>query len=141
MKMLVLVWAALCCQSALALDSSDNVKVTPVMKTTQSWNGKPLVYPAGQAEVTGLIVEIAPGAETGWHQHPVPSFALMLEGTLEVTLEDGRVKHLEKGDSLAEVVNTWHNGRNVGKNPVRIVVFYAGAVGQANTIKKPNPAR
>ena len=140
MKMLVLVWAALCCQSALALDSSGNVKVTPVMKTTQSWDGKPLVYPAGQAEVTGLIVEIAPGAETGWHQHPVPSFALMLEGTLEVTLENGRVKHLEKGDSLAEVVNTWHNGRNVGKNAVRIVVFYAGAVGQTITVKKPNPA-
>lgn len=128
--------AALLFQDALALDSTDNIKVTPVMKTTQSWDGKPLVYPAGQAEVTGLIVEIAPGAETGWHQHPVPSFALIMEGTLEVTLEDGRVRHLEKGDSLAEVVNTWHNGRNVGKNAVRIAVFYAGVVGQPLTVKK-----
>jgi quercetin dioxygenase-like cupin family protein len=139
--MLILVLAALFCLDAQALDSSDNVKVTPLMKTTQSWDGKPLSYPSGQAEITGLIVEIAPGAETGWHLHPVPSFGLLLEGTLEVTLEDGRVKHLEKGDSLAEVVNTWHNGRSVGAVPARILVFYAGAVGQQLTVKKHRRTR
>ncbi len=136
MKLLGFVVAALFSLNAQALDSSTGVTITPVLKATASWDGKPLVYPTGQAEVTGLVVEIAPGAETGWHLHPVPSFAFMLDGTLEVTQKDGRVKHLKKGDSLAEVVGVWHNGRNVGKDPVRIVVFYAGAVGQPLTIRK-----
>jgi quercetin dioxygenase-like cupin family protein len=124
-------------QLAGALEETVAVKVTPVLKTQRSWDGQPLVYPAGQAEVTGLIVELAPGGETGWHQHPVPSFAYILSGTLEVTQKNGQVKRLEAGEALAEVVNVWHNGRAVGNQPVKLVVFYAGAVGQGLTVKAP----
>src|SRR5437870_5229133 len=92
--------------SAFALENSASVKVTPVLKATQSWDGTPLAYPQGQTEITGLIVEVAPGGETGWHLHPIPSFGMLLEGTLEVMLKDGRVKHLRAGDALAEVVDT-----------------------------------
>jgi quercetin dioxygenase-like cupin family protein len=116
--------------AALALEPSATIKVTPLLQTTRSWDGKPLAYPSGQAEVTGMLIEIAPGAETGWHLHPVPSFGLLLEGELEVRLKNGTVNRLKAGDALAEVVNTLHNGRNVGALPVKIVVFYAGAVGQ-----------
>lgn len=131
---LLALWMPL---NAQALDNSDDVKVTPLLKTTRSWNGNPIVYPEGQAEITGLLVEIAPGAETGWHEHPVSSFGMMLEGVLEVTLKSGEIKHLQSGDALAEVVDTLHNGRNVGTQPVKIVVFYAGAVGKPLTIKHP----
>jgi quercetin dioxygenase-like cupin family protein len=132
-----LIWAALCLWvplTAFALDQSAAVKVTEVIKTTRSWDDKPIAYPQGMAEITGLLVEIAPGAETGWHSHPVPSFGLVLEGTLEVTSKDGRVNRLQAGEALAEVVNTLHNGRNVGGIPVKLVVFYAGATGQPLTI-------
>lgn len=122
---------------ALALEASSAVSVTPVLKTQTSWDGKPIVYPAGQAEVTGLIIEIAPGGETGWHLHPVPSFAVVLEGELQVQLKNGEVKRLKAGDALAEVVNTAHNGRNVGSTAVKLVVFYAGAAGQTLTVKQP----
>lgn len=37
----------------------------PVLKTKTSWDGKDIEYPQGKAEVTGMIVEIAPGGETG----------------------------------------------------------------------------
>jgi quercetin dioxygenase-like cupin family protein len=86
-----------------------------------------------------MVVEIAPGGETGWHLHPVPSFGMMLEGELEVHLRTGEVRRLKAGDALAEVTNTWHNGRNVGPGPVKIVVFYAGAVGQKTTVKEGAP--
>ena len=69
-------------------------------------------------EVTALLVEVAPGAETGWHLHPVPSFAMVLDGALEITLKDGRTKRLHAGEALAEVIDTSHNGRNVGDGPV-----------------------
>ncbi len=123
--------------NAVALDKSVSVRVTKLIKTTNSWDDRPIVYPDGKAEITGLMVEIAPGAETGWHLHPIPSFGMVLEGTLEVTLKDGRVKRLRTGDALAEVVNTTHNGHNVGNSSVKLVVFYAGTVGQNLTVKEP----
>lgn len=119
-----------CHSMAHALDQSALVKVSTVLKTETSWDGKPIEYPSGQAEITGMVVEIAPGGETGWHLHPVPSFGMVLEGELEVELKNGAVKHLKSGEALAEVVNTLHNGRNVGAVPVKLVVFYAGAVGK-----------
>ncbi len=125
-------------QNALALDASQSITVTPLLKTTSSWNGAPLTYPSGNAEITGMVVEIAAGAETGWHLHAVPSFGMILEGRLEVSLKDGSTKILQAGEALAEVVNTLHNGRNIGNTPVKIVVFYAGAVGSKLT-DKPLP--
>jgi quercetin dioxygenase-like cupin family protein len=121
---LLFVW-----HGAAALDARNGVRVTPLAKETTSWDGRPIVYPKGQAEMTALLVEIAPGAQTGWHCHVVPNFAYMIEGTLELTLDDGRVKLLKAGDVLSEVVNRLHNGRNVGSSPAKLVVFYAGTTG------------
>jgi quercetin dioxygenase-like cupin family protein len=123
--------------SAVALENSSGVKVTPLLKTTTSWDGAQLKYPEGQAEITGLIVEIAPGAETNWHLHPVPSFGVLMEGELDVHLKDGKVKRIKAGEALAEVVNTLHNGKSVGKVPAKIMVFYAGSVGSTLTVKDP----
>ncbi|WP_374584111.1 cupin domain-containing protein [Pseudoduganella sp.] len=138
MKTLTATVAALAmfaAQPASALDQSASVKVTSLLKSNASWNGAPLAWPAGQAEVTALQIEIAAGAETGWHMHPVPSFAYVLEGELEVGLKDGSLKRFAAGQALAEVVGTMHNGRNVGSGPVKLVVFYVGAAGSTLTIK------
>jgi quercetin dioxygenase-like cupin family protein len=129
-------FAIFAAQPAFALDQSASVKVSKLMQTTSSWNGAALAYPAGQAEVTALLIEIAPGGETGWHMHPVASFGYILEGELDVSLKDGTVKHMAAGQALAEVVNTLHNGRNVGKGPLKLVVFYAGASGSTLTVKE-----
>ncbi len=132
---MALVWHA----QAYSLEQSAAVKVTTILKTDTSWDGKPIEYPSGKAEITGMVVEIAPGGETGWHLHPVPSFGMILEGELEVHLKNGEVKHLKPGDAIAEVINTLHNGRNVGSVPVKLVVFYAGAVGQKLSEKEISP--
>jgi quercetin dioxygenase-like cupin family protein len=124
------------CQSqAYAIEETAKVHATTILKTETSWDGKPLAYPPGQAEITGMLVEIATGGETGWHKHPVPSFGLVLEGELEVQLKSGEIKLLKAGDPIAEVVDTAHNGRNVGTSPVKLVVFYAGAAGSKLSVK------
>ena len=123
--------------TAHAVDATPKVQVTPVLKTASSWDDKPITYPDGHSEVTGLVIEIAPGAETGWHEHPVPSFAYILQGELQVTRQDGQVKRLKTGDALAEVVGVIHNGRAVSAEPVKLVVFYTGAAGKALTIAHP----
>lgn len=122
--------------AAFALEESDAVSVSTILKTQTTWDGAPIVYPEGQAEVTGMLVEIAVGAQTGWHLHPVPSFAVVVEGELEVHLKNGMVKKLKAGDGLAEVVNTLHNGHNVGTVPVKLFVFYTGAVGSQLSYKQ-----
>lgn len=120
---------------AHSLEQSAAVKTSPVLKTASSWDGQQLEYPDGKAEISGMVIEIAPGGETGWHLHTVPSFALVLEGELEVQLRNGATQRLQPGEAFAEVVNTLHNGRNVGPVPVKLVVFYAGSVGQTITVK------
>jgi quercetin dioxygenase-like cupin family protein len=113
------------------------VRAVPLLKTTTTWDGQTLAYPPGPAELTALHIEIAPGGETGWHMHSVPSFAWVIEGELDVRLKDGRTHRLRPGNALAEVINTWHNGRNMGPGPVKLVVFYAGVAGQPLTRREP----
>lgn len=133
----------LCCTAlvsvpnlAFSIEASDAVKVTPLLKTQETWDGKPIVYPTGTAEITGLLIEVAPGGETGWHLHTVPSFGMVLEGELEVELKSGETLLLKAGESVAETVNVLHNGRNKGSVPVRLMVFYAGATDSRLTIKE-----
>ncbi len=124
-------------QDVFSFEQSASIKAITILKTESSWDGKPIVYPEGKPEITGMLVTIAPGSETGWHLHPVPSFGVLLEGELEVRLKNGDVRRIKSGEALAEVVNTLHNGRNVGSTPVKLVVFYAGAVGEKLSIKAP----
>jgi len=134
-KAFILLSMLLLSTVSYALEASSSIKITPLLKSDTSWNGVPITYPEGKAEITGMIVEIAVGAETGWHLHPVASFGMMIEGELEVRLKDGKTKLLKAGDGLVEVVNTLHNGKNVGAVPVKLVVFYTGVVGQPLSIK------
>ena len=136
LKIISLIVMTLVYQStAYSLEQSAAVKVSTVLKTETSWDGKPIEYPSGKAEITGMVIEIAVGGETGWHLHPVPSFGMVLEGELEVQLKNGAVKRLKSGEALAEVISTLHNGRNVGSVPVKLVVFYAGVVGRKLSAK------
>ncbi|CAA0109328.1 Uncharacterised protein [Halioglobus japonicus] len=121
---------------ALAIEASDQVSVTPLLKTQKSWDGEKIVYPTGNAEVTIVHVEVAPGGETGWHLHPVASFGAVLEGELEVELKSGETLNLKAGDAAAETVNVLHNGRNTGDVPVKMVVFYTGNTESILTIKE-----
>jgi quercetin dioxygenase-like cupin family protein len=123
--------------TALSSEFNDRIQSQENLSTTKTWDGAPIHYPSGTAKVTGAIHTIPPGAETGWHTHPVPCFALILEGDLLIELKDGRTKKLKAGDTLAEVIGTPHNGKNTGKVPLKIAVFYAGNTELKNTILCP----
>lgn len=124
------------CTASFALAAAEAVPpvtVKQLMKTTKSWDGAPLHYPQGEAEVTAVEITIAPGAELGWHSHPAPAFGLILEGDWQVMLKDGTTKTFHAGDPISEVVDTLHNGRNLGTTPARLLAFFAGTVGQKLT--------
>ena len=120
---------------------SHAVRTTPLLRTATDVAGHPLAYPTGAAaEVTGVLVELPAGAETGWHRHTVPCFAYILSGEIAVTQKDGPTRTFRTGDAFAELVDTEHNGRTLGTEPVRLVFFAAGVHGQPFTVKTPVPA-
>lgn len=108
-----------------------------LQKTTVTSNGQPITYPqTDRAEVTAMTVEFPPGASTGWHKHPVPVYAYVMAGTLSVELEGGTSMTYGANEAVIEVVDTWHNGRNQGTEPVKLAVFYLGSQGTPNVIKR-----
>lgn len=118
------------------------VVIKPLLKTRTDNAGHPLVYPAtGPAESHGLIVEIPAGQETGWHRHPVPCLAYVLEGEIRVHLRNGDVKVIQAGQAIAEFVDLDHNGVNPGPGPARLVFFVIGTADQPFTVKTPAQTR
>lgn len=112
---------------ALADDYDTGVKANVLVKSTTASNGQKVAYPQTQnAEVTAMIVDIAPGRETGWHLHPVPVYAYVIAGKLAVEIEGGRRYEFSDGQAIIETVNTPHNGISTGNVPVRLIVFYTG---------------
>lgn len=115
------------------------IAVTPLLKTRTDAAGKAIVYPTGSPEVTAVRVEIPPGAQTGWHKHPVPCFAYILEGELHVQIAGGETKILKAGEAYAETVDVMHNGVNQGNVPVKLVMFATGVSGQPYAVRPPTP--
>jgi len=127
------------CAFADAEAYKKEIAVTPLLKTQTDAAGKAIVYPSGSPEVTAVRVEIPPGAQTGWHKHPVPCFAYILEGELNVQIANGETKTLKAGEAYAETVDVMHNGVNQGNVPVKLVMFATGASGQPYAVRPPAP--
>lgn len=71
------------------------------------------------------------------HKHEAPMYAYVLEGTVTVEYKGGTIKEYPAGTALMEAIGTWHNGKNLGDVPVRILVVNMGAKGVKNTVAKP----
>ena len=116
------------------------VRVTPLLRTTTTTAGQPLKYLDTQKpELTAVMVEIAPGTETGWHRHPVPCYAYILSGEISVEVEGRGSQVFMAGQAFAESVDLAHNGRNLGKEPVKILMFAAGTEAQSYSVRLPAP--
>jgi quercetin dioxygenase-like cupin family protein len=110
--------------------------VRPLLQTTTNSTGQPIAYPHdGAAEVTALLVEMAPGDETGWHQHPVPLLGYLLSGELTVYQITGEKRVVRVGEVSLESVGVDHNGVNEGTVPLKMIVFVVGLKDVAFTIK------
>ena len=131
-----LIGVLLVVSSTFGAGYSSGVSAKVLTKTSLTADGQKIVYPqTDKAEVIAMTVDIAPGAETGWHKHPVPVYAYVLSGNLTVEMEGGQRVNYGAGDAIIEMVNTLHNGKNSGALPVKLAVFYLGVEGVPNVIK------
>ena len=132
MKFFAPVLLAVLCASGPALaDQSGYNAPKALLDTRETTTGQELVWPKGQARVTSLIVTLMPGQETGRHRHPVPTLGYLLDGELTISYDSSPAQRFVAGEALIEALNTWHNGRNTGSVPARVLVFFAGVDGVA----------
>jgi quercetin dioxygenase-like cupin family protein len=78
-----------------------------------------------QSKVTVWELERAPGAASAPHRHPGPVLGYVLEGELEVALDDGPVKTYKAGQMWYEPARVLHRvSRNPSKTkPVRFLAI------------------
>ncbi|MBI4512869.1 MAG: cupin domain-containing protein [Gemmatimonadetes bacterium] len=114
-------------------------KAMAVLQATTTASRQLIAYPTGGTpEITALLIEIAPGGQTGLHKHPTAApFVYVLEGTIEVQAEGEKPVVYSAGGNpgFVEVFNTWHNGINKGDKPAKLLVVFPGLQGQPNLVR------
>lgn len=115
--------------------AASKVVVKPVLSTTVTSSGQPIVLPQNDAQVIVSIYEIPPGAVLPKHKHPFPRYGYVQAGTIEVTnLDTGKTETFKTGDFILEAVDQWHFGTNKGPEPVKLLVIDMVEKGQANVV-------
>jgi quercetin dioxygenase-like cupin family protein len=135
----VLLSAGASLTAAYALDSgaAAPVVVTPVKTTGVTSTGQPITLPQKNVEVTASIFDIAPGATLPVHKHPFPRYGYVLAGTLKVTnVDTGKSDTFKTGDFIVEMIDQWHQGSNIGVDPVKLLVIDQIEAGAQATILK-----
>ena len=121
------------CAQTVATAAPPAPVVTPLAKGTTTVTGQPLKLPAGGAEYSVVLVVIPPGGATNVHRHPWSRFAYVEQGPIRLINHDtGQTFDFQTGSVIAESIGQWHEGRAIGPNPVRLIVFDLTPPGSAN---------
>ena len=125
------------CLSGMAQNYNNGVLVEIVQKTDTTSIGQKFVLPdLKNMEVTMAKVTLQPGKSTGWHKHNFAVFAYIAKGNLSIEFENGKTLQFAENSSIAEVVNTYHNGTNNGNVDAVLYVYYLGEKGKPLSIRK-----
>jgi len=113
------------------------ILVEKVLQTDTTYIGQKIIFPPGvNNEVTISRITFKPGESTGWHKHGFPVFAYVLQGTLTVEIEGRKPVVFVRNSSFAEVIDTFHNGTNSGKDDLILIAFYLGEKGKSLSEKQ-----
>jgi len=95
-----------------------------------------------KTDVAMLEITIPSGGSTGWHYHTGPLVAVVKSGTLTRTLHDCSTAGTPPGGSFVEPAGQEHThvGRNLGNDPVVLLVTYVLPAGQPLSLNTPAPA-
>lgn len=109
---------------AAPLHAESQVVVKPVLSTTVTSSGQPIVLPQKDAQVVVSTYEIAAGAALPEHKHPFPRYGYVLTGNLRVINDEtGKTEDYKTGDFILESVGQWHRGINTGSEPLKLLVI------------------
>jgi quercetin dioxygenase-like cupin family protein len=89
--------------------------------------------------LSGQVVELAPGGQTGRQKNLTPSFLYVLEGTLVIDTMGGPisvsgVQYHGTGQAYAAPANLWYNVMNTGQKPAKYLLLFVAPPG-AKTVE------
>jgi quercetin dioxygenase-like cupin family protein len=90
--------------------------------------------------MTGQMIELEPGGQTGRERFLVPAYIYVLEGTLTTNTEGGPAglggfQYHTAGQSHADPGGLWHNYMNTGQSPVKYLQVLIATPGGATMQK------
>jgi quercetin dioxygenase-like cupin family protein len=94
--------------------------------------------------MTGYLIEVelAPGAESGWHTHPGHDFDYVRSGEAILEVKGKPPQTLKAGMGIHTEPGVLHNARNPSKTePFKYVAFFVIEQGKPVTIPAPAPAK
>jgi len=117
--------------------SSYSAEKQVLLKTTSTWdNAEYKKLKIRKPEVTVLKIIINVNEELPMHKHDLVNIAYVKKGTLTVTTDNNKEITLHEGEVLPELIGKYHYGKNAGKEPVELVVFYIGEKGTPLSVNK-----
>jgi quercetin dioxygenase-like cupin family protein len=121
---------------------ADAVKVNPLLSTTVTSSGQPIVLPQGNIQLITSIYEIAPGAKLPEHEHNSQRYGYLLSGRLRITnTETGKSEEFKPGDFIVEARGQWHKAENIGAEPIKLLVIDQVEPGEKTTVlRQPDAA-
>ncbi len=120
------------------METTEQVKTTELIRTTQSWNGAQLPdYLQGRPELVVRKYVFPAGQKLGWHHHPVMNYGVLVQGELTIIDKDETEKLVHAGEAVVEMVGTVHHGENRGPQPAILYMFYLSQEGLPLSV--PNP--
>jgi quercetin dioxygenase-like cupin family protein len=122
-------------EDKLPAEYAQAVKVTPVLTTSATDSGQPIVLPQKDVQISVSTYEIPVGAKLPVHKHPYPRYAYVQSGTLrEIYPDTGQTETYEQGKFVLEAVDQWHRAENVGSEPLKLLVIDLLPKGENSTI-------
>jgi len=108
-----------------------------LLKTTSTWDkAEYKKLKIKKPEVTVLKIVIGVNEELPMHKHDLVNVAYVKKGTLTVITDDNKEITLHEGEVLPELIGKYHYGKNTGKEPIELIVFYVGEKGTPLSVNK-----
>ena len=132
-KLATILFLMILCTATVSYSAQNEV----LLKTTSTWDNvqyKKLKIKNPEATVLKIIIGV--NEELPMHKHDLVNIAYVKKGTLTVITDDNKKITLQEGDVLPELVGKYHYGKNTGKEPIELIVFYLGQKGTPLSVNK-----
>lgn len=133
MKLAVVLFVAILWTATMSYSAEKQV----LLKTTSTWDNaqyKKLKIKNPEATVLKIVIDV--NEELPMHKHDLINIAYVKKGTLTVITDDNKEITLHEGEVLPELVGKYHYGKNKGKEPIELIVFYLGQKGTPLSVNK-----
>jgi quercetin dioxygenase-like cupin family protein len=91
-------------------------------------------------ETQVVRVEIAPGAQVGWHTHPGEEISYLTDGEVTLYVAGQPPRKVSAGQAMIVPMGAVHNAKNEGTVPAKLIAVYVVEKGKPLRTAAPEPA-